>query len=62
MGIAIIVIGGTAGWLTTLHINTMHNAQTLAIIANEQKGYAESLYSIKQDISEIKGELKRIKR
>lgn len=59
LGIAVLVIGGGATWLTTLHLATTSNATTLSEM---KKDIPEKLEQIQKDIAEIKGELRRIKR
>ena len=55
LGIAIIAIGGGAAWLTNV------NASIRSIEAAQNK-YTELVEQIRNDLAEIKGELKRIKR
>ncbi len=57
------VIGSLVGgcmWLTTIWYQSNANADQLKIISAKQDKYAEELYQIKSELSEIHLELKRM--
>jgi len=62
IGIAITVIGGGSAWLTTMHQSMSAMAQEIRSVKEERKTLYDSLELIRRDISEIKGELKRIRK
>jgi hypothetical protein len=59
LGIAVLVIGGGATWMTTIHLATASNSAAMTEIKTT---IPKTLEKIQEDIAEIKGELKRIKR
>jgi hypothetical protein len=69
LGLAIVAIGGAAVWLTTIHLSNNANAENIVEIkatvdkySDTQQKIFESINQIKQDVSEIKTELKYIRK
>lgn len=61
-GFAVTFIGGAAAWMTTMHIKMDANAASLDSITIRQTKYQEDLHAIRESLSEIRGELKRLRR
>ena len=55
------MVGGIF-WLTSMYNQTLANTESVKEIIKKQDSYSEDLHLIKMELSEIKGELKRIKR
>jgi Zn-dependent alcohol dehydrogenase len=69
LGLAVAVIGGGAVWLTTLHLTTAANAQRIVEVKTTVDSYEErqlkmfeAINQIKSDVSEIKVEIKYLRK
>lgn len=62
IGLAVLVFGGGAAWLTTIHSKVEASVQKIEKVEIRLDKRDEKLDVIQKDIAEIKGELKRIKR
>ena len=67
IGIAVTVIGGASMWLTSLYLTQTAQAQKITEIqqafekvSTDQSKLLNITYDIKQDVAEIKGEIKRL--
>lgn len=60
--LALSVIGGAAAWATTLQVQASNTATTIQEMGAHQERYSDDISAIRQDIAEIKGELKRMRK
>jgi len=58
----VIALMGGGSWMTNLHSKTDANTVTLARTIDTQREFLTHIIQVKQELAEIKGELKRIKR
>lgn len=61
LGLAIVVIGGAAGWLTSLSISNSTTASLVGSVVTRQEKYNDDLREIKERLANIDGQLKRIR-
>lgn len=61
ISMAVILLGGVA-WLTTLYNQSAANAKSIEALAGEITERDKALEKIWQELFQIKGELKRIRR
>lgn len=61
LSLVITLVGGVS-WLTTIHAQGQANAEVLVEVKNKQDKYEENLKAILNQLAEIKGELKRIRK
>lgn len=54
IGIAVIVIGGGAAWMTSIAFQTNANAKSLDVIEQRQLKYNESIQNIEKDLLVIR--------
>lgn len=54
IGIAIIIIGGGAAWMTSIAIQTQANARSLDLIEQRQIDYNKSISKIETDLAIIR--------
>jgi hypothetical protein len=62
IGLAVVVIGGGAAWLTAMSLKIDSAIASTQRIEQKQSTYNEDISQIRELISGIHGELKRIKR
>jgi hypothetical protein len=60
LGVAVLVIGGGAAWLTSISNATQISKDGIVRLEAKQDAYSNDLQKIYQELAEIKGELKRI--
>lgn len=62
IGLAVLVIGGGAGWMTRQEIKTTANSEQIIQVNEKVENLDKILNEIEKRLAGIEGELKRIRR
>lgn len=60
LGLAVLVIGGGAMWLTTMHLQGQANAAAIAIIDAKQDRYAVEIQKMNESLAVIRTKVENI--
>ena len=58
LGMAVVVIGGSAAWLSSMHLQAAENAKKIQELSQLQAQYLAHVIKIEHDVAEIRGELR----
>lgn len=62
IGVAVVVIGAAALWISSINLQTKSNTETINKLEVKQEKYSDDMRAIRESLAEINGALREIKR